>query len=417
MQGTGFTGCIAVRAKGRPARLCSCGARRGPARVQAPWRARVPRVRACARSSPGFRSGWDRRHSRPGSPSRAGSAPPPPDLAERLPGAPRLLPGRAAPAGLRQLAPAARGGAGARPGKCWGRKGVGAAPSRPEPGTPLDVPLLAGPELQPGEGGAWTGGGRSEVGAAGAVGGAGAVGSVRWRCRGTGRRRIPRGTPAGLPARGTGGEPGGRTVLGSGRGRAGPCGTVRPAELPGLAVLPNTSRGACTHSHALTAPPGFVHRLGGPALPGHPSSGWPEEGMQGSCSPVCGCAAAARSRVLGWEQRLGGSFCPSPSDAAAAGRFQDAQEPRAGPPTSLLRAPGQPEPSCPGCGGVSGGFLQTPFGPLQLWHGKACLAHAARSVLGALGKAPRGELSGAEPRGRRGSPGSLPGCVGSIFPG
>lgn len=198
------------------------------------------------------------------------------------------------------------------------------------------------------------------------------MGSVRWRCRGTGRRRrSPGGTPAGLPARDTpGASRGGRTVLGSGRGRAGPGGTVRPAELPGLAGLPNTSRGACARSHALTAPPGFVHRLGGPALPGHPSSGWSEEGTRGSRSPGCGCSAAARSRVLGWEQRPGGSFCPSPSDAAAAGRFQDAQEPRAGPPASLPRAPGQPQPSRPGCGGVSGGFLQTPFGPLQPRHGK-----------------------------------------------
>lgn len=140
MQGPGFTGCTAVHAQGRPARLCSCGARRGPARVQAPWRARVPRVRACARSSPGFRSGWDRRHSRPGSPSRAGSAPPPPDLAERLPGAPRLLPGRAAPAGLRQLAPASPGRSGSAAGEVLGKEG--GRGGRPVPSRARDPPWM-----------------------------------------------------------------------------------------------------------------------------------------------------------------------------------------------------------------------------------------------------------------------------------
>lgn len=358
---------------GRPARGTGCVQGRGGRACPACARVHDP---ARVFGAPGA-------GSRPGSPSRARSAPPPPELAERdgtrRPAAPPVLPGRAAPAGLRQLSLGARGG----PGKCGGRRAV---PPRP-PGSPWMCRSWPGPSrsCSRGKGERRAAGPAAPPGAARSRSEVGSVGRVGAAGGGSGRPRAPaprrsrdgarpsagprRGRPAPVGARGNL-ERGlaARGPAGSGAGRRGAAGR---AERSGLAALParpprshplprphaaaalrapGRGGGGTAPAAPLLCPPGEA-----PAAPG--GEGWAGAGCSGPLGrqPRLQAAPLLPGRgVLDREQRSGGSYCPGPSDTVAAGLSP--------PPALLVQAPGHLEPSYPGPVVVYAGLRRPPCG-------------------------------------------------------
>lgn len=330
---------------GRPAcRTYACtqtvrvGCARAPRVCKAVAGARAPCARVC-RIQPGF-SEWLEPAALPAGvsvPSALGAAAA--QVGGAGPAAPPVLPGRAAPAGLRQLSLGAWGG----PGKCGGRRAV---PPRP-PGFPLDVPLLARtePQLQPGEGGARSRrtrrpargrseplGGRSRRASRGRgqglgpPAGPGSSEEPGWRqtlrraAPGPSRSRVPSapgGSRLGLPARGPAGRGPG---VGSDRvGRPGPsrigrgeCARGDRQREADRAPRPRRSpRHVHSRSHPLPRPhaPAALRAPGGWAAPAAPLLCPPGEAPR-----------SLRRRGLGWSRVLQapGRAAAAPGSSAAA---------------------------------------------------------------------------------------------------